>query len=156
MLAKRLSLSSEMADLLADMVMRPRYSVRTQAAFVRSLKFGRGGFGDADRLPRFNILSLSRLHDMNPPVYVCAITLLDAGIEENPSEIRESTQFRTLIDRLGLQPSGLGKGDVKNSHRASLVLLEVFTYMVVLHRARREEEEAAAARGAAREEELLG
>lgn len=72
---------------------------------------------------------------MNPPVYVCAITLLDAGVEQDPEVIRNSKQFKGLIDRLGLQPSQ-GSRDAKNSHRASLALLEVFAYMIVIHRGR--------------------
>jgi hypothetical protein len=81
---------------------------------------------------------------MNPPVYVCAITLLEAGVNDEPNAIRDSKQFKSLIDRLGLQPSSASR-DVKNTHRASLVLLEVFTYMIVIHRARTDEEKQKAA-----------
>lgn len=123
-----------MADILADLKMRARYIDRTQAAFVRSLKFLTSG-RMPDHLPQFNVRTLPRLHDFNPPIYVCAITLLDTGVETDPAKIRESPQFRTLIDRLGLQPSSTSR-DVKNSHRASLVLLEVFIYMILLNRAR--------------------
>lgn len=142
-----------MADLLADMVMKPRYITRTQTAFVRALKFlnsGRGGTSESggESLPAFNIHSLLRLHDMNPPIYVCAMTLLDAEVPEEPSEIRESQTFRNLIDRLGLQPSSTSR-DVRNSHKASLVLLEVFTYMIIIGRARKVEEENKTARQSA-------
>lgn len=126
-----------MADLLADMKMQARYTVRTQAAFVRTFKAlhtARPG-ETTERIPAFDIRSLHRIHDMNPAVYVCAVTLLDAGVEQDVDVIRDSKQFRGLVDRLGLQPSS-GSRDAKHSHRASLALLEVFAYMIIIHRAR--------------------
>ena len=135
-----------MADLLSDIIMRPRYNVRTQAAFVRAMKaLTSNRPGEAvDRLPGFNIKTLLRVYDANPSVYVCAMLLLDAGIDTEPDVIRDSKQFRSLVDRLGLQPSS-SRRDVKNTHRASLVLLEVFTYMIIINRARKEEEDRKAA-----------
>ncbi len=137
-----------MADLLADITMKPRYKPRTQTAFVRSLKF-LGGGRTPDSIPFFNIKSLTRLNDANPPIYVCAISLLDSGTPVDPSLIRETQLFRTLVDRLGLQPSSAAAGEARLTHKMSLVLLEVFTYMVIINRARiKEEEDRAAAREA--------
>lgn len=123
-----------MADLLMDMKMQPRYTVRTQAAFVRAFKMLNAGKPDA-RIPAFNIHSLGRIHDLNPAVYVCAVSLLDAEVEQEPEVIRESKQFAQLIDKLGLQASS-GSRDARNSYRASLLLLEVFAYMIIIHRGR--------------------
>jgi hypothetical protein len=122
---------------MVDMVPKARYGVRTQAAFVRAYKFLNGG--SSDRTSTFNIRSMNRLHDMNPPIFVCALTLLDAGVPEEPTVIREHPQFRNLIDHLGLQPSTTSR-DVRNGYKASLILLEVFTYMIMIHRARTAEE----------------
>lgn len=138
-----------MADLLARMEEYPRYKDRTQAAFVRSLKFlnaGRAGGSpvSSDRLPGFNIKTILRIRDLNPSIYVCAMTLLDENVEEDPAAIRESGQFRNLIDKLQLQTSSSSR-DVTNTHRASLILLEVFTYMVLINRAREDQDKIAAA-----------
>lgn len=127
--------------------MKPRFSGRTQTALVRSFRFlNAGGRGESssDRIPRLDIRTLSRIHDLNPAIYVCAVALLDVSGDASPEEIRDSPQFRNLIDRLGLQPSTSSK-DIRKSHRASLILLEVFTYMVIIHRARTAEEAVTAA-----------
>lgn len=103
-----------------------RYKVRTQSAFVRSLKsFHTGTSGDFHSA--FNVRSILRINDLNPPIFVCAVLLLDAEVEEDPAVIRETEHFKTLVERLGVQ---------QDPNRTSLVLLEVFIYMILIHRAR--------------------
>ncbi len=137
-----------MADLLADIRMIPRYTQRDQTTFTRVHKLLLPG--QTDRIPLFNIRSLPRLHDMNPSIYVCAIALLNENVDD-PSAIREHPIFRSLIDKLGFQRSSK-KREVQESHKASLILLEVFIYMVMIHQAR---SQAEAARPSSQEEELL-
>lgn len=138
-----------MADLLAEMKTFPRYKSRTQTAYARAVKYlmpSREVYH-----PRFNIPGLNRLQDMNPAIFVCAVALLDAGNgDDEPEAIRDSIPFRNLIELLGIQKSERSGAAAKNSQRASLVLLEVFTYMVIIHRARTVEEEEAAAKKEAR------
>lgn len=145
-----------MADLLADVTTKPRYGVRTQAAFVRALRFLKTG---SPTTPRFNVTSLLRIHDLNPAIFVCAMSLLNDGVDKDPKKIRETDEFRALTDHLGLQPSERQHGgkshDATDSHKASLVLLEVFSYMILIFRAREIEEAAAVERRESYEQELL-
>ncbi len=116
---------------MLDIKSRARYDVRRdQAAFVRSLKIFK--INDTrDYQPAFNLHALLRIHDMNPAIYVCAMLLLDSGVEEDPTAIQESREFRLLNDHLRTE----------KSHEESLVLLEVYTYMIIIHRARTAEED---------------
>lgn len=126
-----------MGDLLNDMRMRARYDARPQAAFVR---FSKALGVQPDNISSFNIRTLLRIRDLNPLVYACAMSLLNSEVGDDPATIRESKIFANLVDRLGLQSSSPTKAS-KNSHKASLVLLEVFSYMVAIHAARTSEEE---------------
>lgn len=93
---------------------------------------------------------------MNPDIYVSALLLLDAGVAKDPKEIREHHLFPNLLEGLGIRSTSTER-EAKNSHRASLVLLEVFTYMIIIDRARLKEEgeKSALASGNFNEQEEL-
>lgn len=131
-----------MVDILSDMQPKPRLKPRTQTAFARAMRFISP---DSTRGRTEGFRSLLRMDDMNPAVYACAISLLDSEVEEDPSVIRETQQFKNLVDLLKLQPNSKGGATAssppRTNYRVSLVLLEVFIYMIIQRRSKNEDEE---------------
>lgn len=79
--------------------------------------------------------NLDRIRGMNPYILVCALLLIDAGVEEEPQIIRERKEFSDLLDALNIRSSS-SSVDVRDTRKASLILMEVFVYMILVARAR--------------------
>jgi hypothetical protein len=122
-------------------VMKPRMGVanRTSAALARAYKVFNPG--SSRRPGGYDLTSLIRIHDMNSLVFICAMQLLDANIPEDPDLIRDSREFGVLIG----EPKFKAEIEARGKEAENLLLLEVFTYMIIIHKAREKEYEQRAA-----------
>lgn len=150
-------------DQLNSIEMVARYTPRNQTAAQRVYRV-MAGDAKKSELSAFlesNVPGVLRLRDFNPPIQVCAILLLNNGVEPDPEVIVKHPYFDRLLSIVGVdmgkslqktrgtlrgeidihRDADESKNDLEKKRKifgARLMLLEVFTYMVVFSRARAE------------------